>query len=140
MNKLLLSTICAAALTTGASAFTLDLSSLNGSTLGTGSITNSYGTFNFSAAAGSATVTNGQISLLDGKSLTIAYPSTVVYSTSTITGSVILEDLPANNTIKYTAAGGDIGIKNVTFNPVPEPSSTALLGLGGLALILRRRK
>ncbi len=25
-------------------------------------------------------------------------------------------------------------------NPVPEPSSTALLGLGGLALILRRRK
>lgn len=27
-----------------------------------------------------------------------------------------------------------------TFNPVPEPSSTALLGLGGLALILRRRK
>ena len=24
--------------------------------------------------------------------------------------------------------------------PVPEPSTTALLGLGGLALILRRRK
>jgi len=29
---------------------------------------------------------------------------------------------------------------DVTFTPVPEPSSTALLGLGGLALILRRRK
>ena len=26
------------------------------------------------------------------------------------------------------------------FNPIPEPSSTALLGLGGLALILRRRR
>ena len=29
---------------------------------------------------------------------------------------------------------------NTAFVPVPEPSSTALLGLGGLALILRRRK
>lgn len=28
----------------------------------------------------------------------------------------------------------------VNFTPVPEPSTTALLGLGGLALILRRRK
>ncbi len=32
------------------------------------------------------------------------------------------------------------GIEVVDFVPVPEPSSTALLGLGGLALILRRRK
>ena len=29
---------------------------------------------------------------------------------------------------------------NATVTPIPEPSSTALLGLGGLALILRRRK
>lgn len=34
-------------------------------------------------------------------------------------------------------AGGTSGI---IVNPVPEPSSVALLGLGGLALILRRRK
>ena len=34
------------------------------------------------------------------------------------------------------------GLSEVAFQvqPVPEPSSTALLGLGGLALILRRRK
>ncbi|MFC5050439.1 PEP-CTERM sorting domain-containing protein [Rubritalea spongiae] len=31
-------------------------------------------------------------------------------------------------------------IDNVVISAVPEPSSTALLGLGGLALILRRRK
>ncbi len=31
-------------------------------------------------------------------------------------------------------------IDNVSLTPVPEPSSAALLGLGGLALILRRRK
>ncbi len=29
---------------------------------------------------------------------------------------------------------------NISYAPVPEPSSAALLGLGGLALILRRRK
>jgi len=44
-----------------------------------------------------------------------------------------------------TIQGGDrYGLGEVRFAeetaPVPEPSSTALLGLGGLALILRRRK
>lgn len=32
-----------------------------------------------------------------------------------------------------------IGVLEITSSPVPEPSSTALLGLGGIALILRRR-
>lgn len=35
---------------------------------------------------------------------------------------------------------GFTGEITLTFTAVPEPSSTALLGLGGLALILRRRK
>ncbi|MBK1829433.1 PEP-CTERM sorting domain-containing protein [Verrucomicrobiaceae bacterium R5-34] len=38
---------------------------------------------------------------------------------------------------------GDFAINEVTLtalDPIPEPSTTALLGLGGLALILRRRK
>jgi hypothetical protein len=43
------------------------------------------------------------------------------------------------------AAGGSTNeaspsISEVTFTTVPEPSSAALLGLGGLTLILRRRK
>ena len=43
-------------------------------------------------------------------------------------------------------AGADNGdnnfatVDNVNLTAVPEPTSTALLGLGGLALILRRRK
>ena len=37
-----------------------------------------------------------------------------------------------------TSAGGDNW--HGTFSTVPEPSSTALLGLGGLALVLRRKK
>lgn len=36
--------------------------------------------------------------------------------------------------------GADISSLEVELTPVPEPSSAALLGLGGLALILRRRK
>lgn len=40
------------------------------------------------------------------------------------------------------AGGGNItdNQATLTFTSIPEPSSTALLGLGGLALILRRRK
>ena len=36
--------------------------------------------------------------------------------------------------------GENFSLESFTINTVPEPSSTALLGLGGLALILRRRK
>ncbi len=43
----------------------------------------------------------------------------------------------AADSLEPIVANSDFG---VTVNTVPEPSSTALLGLGGLALILRRRK
>lgn len=58
----------------------------------------------------------------------------------------------AGNWVKYTGFTGDLTITSNSpsggrspFNgfvivEVPEPSSTALLGLGGIALILRRRK
>ena len=39
-----------------------------------------------------------------------------------------------------TAAAGAISIDNFNMTAVPEPSSTALLGLGGLALMLRRKR
>ena len=35
---------------------------------------------------------------------------------------------------------GNPVLENITLEVVPEPSSTALLGHGGLALILRRRR
>lgn len=48
--------------------------------------------------------------------------------------------LAANTQITFAVTSGAIGIEGMTLEVVPEPSSTALLGLGGLALILRRRK
>ena len=39
-----------------------------------------------------------------------------------------------------TAAAGAISIDNFNMTAVPEPSSSALLGLGGLALMLRRKR
>ncbi|MFK7911041.1 MAG: PEP-CTERM sorting domain-containing protein [Akkermansiaceae bacterium] len=39
-----------------------------------------------------------------------------------------------------SGSGNDVLFDNFTVTAVPEPSSAALLGLGGLALILRRRK
>ena len=51
------------------------------------------------------------------------------------TGVVRLRIGQAVNTSRFTGS-----IDNISVSAVPEPTTTALLGLGGLALILRRRK
>ena len=48
--------------------------------------------------------------------------------------------ISANTDFTLQATAGTIGIENITLTVVPEPSTAALLGLGGIALILRRRK
>ncbi|NWK54188.1 LamG domain-containing protein [Verrucomicrobiaceae bacterium N1E253] len=45
-----------------------------------------------------------------------------------------------DNIRMFTFEADDDPVAALTVNAVPEPSTTALLGLGGLALILRRRK
>ncbi len=137
MNKILLTSICAAALTSAASAFTLDLSALNGSNLGTGSITQDGHTFQLTAT-GTIPVSGGVAQFDAGESLTIIYPTTVTYIGAFITGEAVVDDTP--QTVKYTATENGVGVEDIRFSEVPEPSSTALLGLGGLALVLRRRK
>lgn len=56
---------------------------------------------------------------------------------NSITGTFIA-DATGSQTITIT--GSDPGMTGYVVRATPEPSSTALLGLGGLALILRRRK
>lgn len=63
---------------------------------------------------------------------------------STVTPNVIGADGEVL-TLSLTQTGGDttyLAMDNLAFDQVaiPEPSSVALLGLGGIALILRRRK
>ena len=64
----------------------------------------------------------------------------ITSSTIANTGS----DLFVEITFVDTNANGQLAIDTFSLDytaaPIPEPSSTALLGLGGLALILRRRK
>lgn len=65
-----------------------------------------------------------------------------VAGTGTIAGTqFIFDGLDAVGYHRSTATNGVDNISiDVTVAPVPEPSSTALIGLGGLALLLRRRK
>jgi len=66
--------------------------------------------------------------------------ATVDFSFSVGAGS---SEIGQDFQLKFTDAGGYTHIDNITGDftaAVPEPTTTALLGLGGLALILRRRK
>ncbi len=140
MNKILLSSICAAALTTGASAFTLDLAQLNGQSLGTGVITMpGIGAFTVTGTTPASSFINGGVATINnGQSFSIIYPSNVSY-VGALTGAS-LNVVDNGSQVTYTSTGNNASASSLTFNQVPEPSSTALLGLGGLALILRRRK
>ena len=62
-------------------------------------------------------------------------------SGNTITGA-FTGDADGTQEITVTTTDGNGALTGYVLSsvPVPEPSSTALLGLGGLALILRRRK
>lgn len=54
--------------------------------------------------------------------------------------AVNIDDNEPGNTGASAMRADYIGVAYRAVAPIPEPSSTALLGLGGLALILRRRK
>ncbi len=138
MNKLLLTSICAAALSASASAFTLDLAQLNGQNIGSGNIVMpGIGTFTVTGP-GTTLVSGGVATLNNAQSFTVFYPSNVSYVGALIGSNINVND--SGTQVQYTATANGATAQSLTFNQVPEPSSTALLGLGGIALILRRRK
>lgn len=67
-----------------------------------------------------------------------------VFATGGVAARYVRLEITDNyfGTAPMTGGGSRVGIGELRFDvsAVPEPSSTALLGLGGLALILRRRK
>lgn len=60
--------------------------------------------------------------------------------TGTFTADATTQDFTIEAFDGSTSKGGQLNALLVHTTAVPEPSSTALLGLGGLALLMRRRK
>lgn len=76
--------------------------------------------------------------MLLGDSYTGAY---IDASSGSAGNYVVFTGLTSTNfTLRGDRNGGRMGFAGMQIITVPEPSSAALLGLGGLALILRRRK
>mgnify|MGYP001588769225 CR=1 FL=1 len=103
----------------GAKDVTISVASSDGATY-PGAFTDIW-TGQFDQAPGSATVDFGQVIDLN-------------------TADVRLVRFDITSNYGFTAAGGLTGFSEVRFTAAPEPSSTALLGLGGLALMLRRKR
>ncbi|MGJ8655903.1 MAG: PEP-CTERM sorting domain-containing protein [Akkermansiaceae bacterium] len=146
MNKLLLTSICAVALSSAASAFTLDLSTLNNTVIGSHTLTQEGAVFTIEEGVVDAPATEAGEFTTGGTgdvSITVNQNSTVVinYDNTKVSYSGVYN--PFGYTINDSGSALTLhtgSYANFEFDAVPEPSSTALLGLGGLALILRRRK
>ncbi len=88
----------------------------------------------------SANVSQGDVSQAAGGEGTFESADHYFFN---VTGAVAGDKIriyATNNGDTGTGSRTQLHINAITFDSVPEPSSTALLGLGGLALILRRRK
>jgi hypothetical protein len=106
---------------------------------GTGDVRFFYGT---DAGAGNGADIDTLVGLTQIGS-TISIPNLPGGVDTLRSGSVDVSSVAEGSTIwmDFTQTSGFLLIDNVSVTAaVPEPSTTALLGLGGLALILRRRK
>ncbi len=94
-------------------------------------------------SGGAVVDTFGDINV-DGNGETWEYVDGYSVRTGGTAGAYVDGNYSHNNgaldTLDEAAQAAALGGAFSNFNVVPEPSSTALLGLGGLALILRRRK
>ena len=98
--------------------------------------TNNTGT-NGNTLAGKATSLSAGLFAIDGVKITslVSYDGSNLAALNTSFATQAI----GGRALFLTESGGSQSLSLVTV-AVPEPSSTALLGLGGLALILRRRK
>lgn len=95
-----------------------------------------------SAVTGVATTATGSAAIAAvGSQFNFSANGTDLTATFDFTGQENIALVFANSS--GTPEGGEMGtfnIDNISVDTVPEPSSAALLGLGGLALLVRRRK
>ncbi|MDG0994697.1 MAG: PEP-CTERM sorting domain-containing protein [Akkermansiaceae bacterium] len=99
--------------------------------------------------AGPGTAGGVDLASRDGNTMSIVLDTTgtdwvATFNNGSESNSVTYTGLDISNDINYVGFGRNttaIGsVDNFSLTVVPEPSTTALIGLGGLALILRRRK
>lgn len=135
MKKQFITSLSLIALATSASAFTLDVTQLP-SVFGTATISQNGHEFTVYGSSPSAAGRLGDsITIVHGESITIQYPAGVEYLFARQNSGSQNTAVPHQITFN-----GATRIKDIEFEAVPEPTSTALLGLGSLALVMRRRK
>ena len=103
------------------------------------------GTINYDGTAGAFTFTDLVLANIGTDGTGTANPIlsgsfTDGYSYSQSSGWLTAVTSNSAVTVISGSQGGISNIDNFSVTAIPEPSTTALLGLGGLALILRRRK
>ena len=134
---------------TGASAdlvsFELYVDSDNSSTTwGLGALLGASNESQALTAGATHTFTFGGINLADNTTYTVVLINDTVAAGGVgfglVNGNSVADSQIFQNTGSAVFAGSHEAAITINTAAVPEPSSTALLGLGGLALILRRRK
>ena len=111
----------------------------------------SGGTVDTTSLAGAITSFTGSAGFIGTKFYVVgavnsAPPASSVYDFDVLNitqtfGSQTLAGIGAssfNNTLAWTSS--ELGTNTISYTTVPEPSSTALVGLGALALAVRRRR
>ncbi|MGB0993222.1 MAG: PEP-CTERM sorting domain-containing protein [Akkermansiaceae bacterium] len=82
----------------------------------------------------------------DGMSIFVTGQDSDAFGTVSASGEPVYTNLTGltssggNLTVQLSSPSNNQALSALTLTAVPEPSSTALLGLGGLALVLRRRR
>ncbi|MGB0991152.1 MAG: PEP-CTERM sorting domain-containing protein [Akkermansiaceae bacterium] len=133
--------------------FTIGFDSVAGTTLNAGDYTIGYGGSFAGATLFPDTGNNGTLGKANWETAqgAVTYLSTGISDISAAQsislGGFSLAGAATGETVvfstQYLAGGGvvqNVGNYTIEVQPVPEPSSSALIGLGGLAFIFRRRK
>ncbi len=141
------------------SAFTLDFSSLNVGDSTTLSVNvPGYGSVSFSSLVGNQSIrtfnpgATKALSFVPGDQVRVTFnglapdPATLSTQFIGVTGSEVFTRNPGinANTFDMSLAGAatdnSAGLQSITFDAVPEPSTSLLGAMGGVLLVLRRRR